>query len=256
MKYSCLVADDNVIERDAVSMFLQKIPNIEIIAECESGTEAAAILADQHIDIVFSDIDMPNLDGIGLLKSLRNPPVFIFITSFEDFAVESWNLDVIDFILKPVKFDRLLKAVNKAIEYLQFKAIINTQKLNTITAEHSDNQIFADDHFFIKETKGITKLKYAEVLFIESMGDFSKIITVQGQSHIILSGLKSLLEQLPLNIFKRVHKQYIVNLNHIHTVAISDIHFYNNQIIPISSLYRQELLEAFVNKDIIKRKSD
>src|SRR6202012_701824 len=103
-----------------------------------------------------------------------------------------------------------------------------------------------DDHCFIKETKGITKLKYADVLYIESMGDFSKIITIYNHTHIVLSGLKSLLEQLPSAIFKRVHKQYVVNLNHIHTVTPAEIHFYHDQAVPLSSSYRQEVLDAFV----------
>jgi two-component system LytT family response regulator len=216
--------------------------------------EGIEVIANQHVDIVFSDIDMPELDGIGFLKSLKNPPVFIFITSFADFAAESWNLDVVDFIVKPLKLERLIQAVNKATEYLQLKAIQaeNIQK-ELHTKEQSN--IFADDFFFIKESKGITKLRYADVLFIESMGDFSKISTLNNKKHVVLTGLKNLLEQLPLTVFKRVHKQYVVNLDHVHTVSPTDIHFFNDQSVPVSDLYRQETLDAFVKKDVIKRKN-
>jgi two-component system LytT family response regulator len=255
MIYKCIIADDNAVELHMLRVFLQKISSIEITAECENGVDVAAILTDQHIDIVFSDIDMPDLDGVALLKSLRNPPVFIFVTSFENYALESWNLNVIDFILKPVKFERLAQAVNKAIEYLQLKAILNSQKIPAAT-ETAASDIYADDHFFIKETKGITRLKYSEVLFIESLGDFSKIMTVHNSTHIVLAGLKNVLEQLPATIFKRVHKQYVVNLNQIHTITSTDVHFCSPQTVPVSSLYKQNLLDAFLKKDIIKRKSD
>jgi len=256
MIYKCLIADDNVIERHMLVSFLKKIPNVKIVAECESGVEAAVILGSQPVDIVFSDIEMPDLNGINLLKSLRNPPVFIFITSFVGFAAESYDLDVIDFISKPVKFERLMQAANKAIEYLQLKTAYKAQQAPEVVSETGEKEVFADEYCFIKETKGITKLKYADVLYIESMGDFSKIITIHHHTHIVLSSLKSLLEQLPPALFKRVHKQYVVNVDNIHTVTPTEIHFHHTQVVPVSSLYRQEVLDAFVKKGVIKRKND
>ena len=248
MIYSCLIADDNIIERDLIEMFLRKINSLEIKKVCQNGSEVATYLIDNNIDIVFCDIDMPDLSGIGLLKSLRKPPVFIFITSYADYAVESINLDVLDFILKPATFERILKSANKAIEYLQLKGNLNAESI-----PKESPRIATDDHFFIKETQGITKLKYNDVVFIESMGDFSKIHTLHTNTHIVLSGLKNLELQIPENIFKRVHKQYIVNLNYVATISSADVLLHDKRTIPLGQQYRQQLLEAFVNKEVIKR---
>lgn len=240
--YTCLIVDDNEIERDAIEMFLRKINRLDIIATCENGIEASAILIDKDIDIVFSDIDMPELSGMGLLKSIKNPPIFIFITSFTEYAAESFNLDALDFIVKPATFERLLKASTKAIEYLDLK--IQADLNQNYISPSSDS----DHYFFIKETKGFTRLNYEDVIYIESMGDFSRLFTAEGK-HITLVNLKNLEKQLPSN-FARVHKQYIINLNQIATVANNEIMLNHNYNVPISLANRQELMEKITNKTI------
>lgn len=251
MIYTCIIADDSPIERDLLSMFIAKMPQLKLVGVCEDGSEAAVLIANTKVDIVFSDIDMPNLTGTGLLKSLKNPPAFIFITSFRDYAVESFDLDVMDFIVKPLRFERLLKAVNKTIDYLQLKQ----SKAAGNGKLAAENIVFGekDDHFFIKEINGITKIKYSDVVFIESMGDFSKVHTLEEQTHVVLSGLKYFEPQLPPSIFKRIHKQYIVNLSHISTVTSTHVQLPAKRTVPLSSTYRQSLLDAFVLKDVIKR---
>lgn len=240
--FKCLIVDDNEIERDAIEMYLRKINRLEIKAICSSGIEAADVLINEHIDIVFSDIDMPELSGHGLLKSIKNPPVFIFITSFSEYAAESFNLDALDFVVKPATFERLLKASNKAIEYLDLK------KTASNLAEHSNQELDTADYFYIKETKGFTRLNYNDVIYIESMGDFSKIFTAENK-HITLVNLKNLERQLP-SFFVRVHKQYIINLNHINTVTSNEILLNHNYVVPVSLLNKQDLMEKITNKTI------
>ncbi|RNL53416.1 LytR/AlgR family response regulator transcription factor [Pedobacter jejuensis] len=243
MIYSCLIVDDNEIERDAIEMHLKKIAPLSISAICDNGIEAAAFLATNHVDIVFSDIDMPELSGMALLKTLKNKPLFIFITSFSQYAAESFELDALDFIVKPANFERLLKATNKAIEYLELRKLVD----NT----YSDVPNSSEEYFFFKETKGITKLNYSDVVYIESMGDFSKIYT-KNDKHIILVGLKNLEKQLP-NYFCRVHKQYIINVHHISTITAHEVHLTSNFIVPISSINRQELLDSVIDKKTLSR---
>jgi two-component system LytT family response regulator len=239
--YKCLIVDDNEIERDAIEMHLRKIARLEISALCTNGIEAAAILMNEQIDIVFSDIDMPELSGMELLKSVSIPPVFIFITSFTEYAAESFNLDALDFIVKPASFDRLLKASSKAITYLDLKesAVANSNPYPV--AEN-------DDYFYIKETKGFTRLNYNDVIYIESMGDFSRIYTPT-EMHVTLINLKNLERQLPIS-FQRVHKQYIINLNHIATIANTEIILSYNYSVPISLSNRQELMEKVTSKTL------
>ena len=247
MPYKCLVIDDNEIERDALEMHLLKISSLEIVAVCKDGIEAAAVLSKTEIDIVFSDIDMPELSGIGLLKSLKNHPLFVFITAHGEYAAESYEVDAIDFVMKPATFPRILKAANKAIEYLDLK-----KKVSTVTEQVHEVSIGHDDHFFFKETKGISKLKYNDVIYIESLGDFSKLFTVNDM-HIILVSLKNLEKQLPKKSFSRVHKQYIININHIVTLTNHEVHMDQNFIVPISAPNRQELLESAIDKKILSR---
>ncbi|MFD2287828.1 response regulator [Pedobacter petrophilus] len=247
MPYKCLVIDDNEIERDALEMHLLKISTLEIVAVCKDGIEAADVLSKTEIDIVFSDIDMPELSGIALLKSFKNHPLFVFITAHSEYAVESYEVDAIDFVVKPATFPRILKAANKAIEYLDLK-----KKVSTVTEQVHEVSTSDDDHFFFKETKGISKLKYNDVIYIESLGDFSKLFTVNDM-HIILVSLKNLEKQLPKKSFARVHKQYIININHIVTLTNHEVHMDQNFIVPISASNRQELLESAIDKKILSR---
>lgn len=247
MTYNCLIVDDNEIERDAIEMHLKKIPSLNILAVCSNGIEASQILASTSVDIVYSDIDMPELSGMDLLKSLKKQPLFIFITSFSEYAAESFNLDALDFIVKPATFERILKATNKAIEYLELKKLVGKE---TINDEQPDSE--EDNHFFFRETKGITKLRYDDVIYIESMGDFSKLFT-STDKHVILVSLKNLEKQLPAKFFARVHKQYIINIDHITTLTNHEVHLDHNFTVPISSTNRQELLEKSIDKKILSR---
>ncbi|ARS40273.1 hypothetical protein CA265_11660 [Sphingobacteriaceae bacterium GW460-11-11-14-LB5] len=247
MTYSCLIVDDNEIERDAIEMHLKKIPSLNIIAVCNNGIEASQILTSTPVDIVYSDIDMPELSGMDLLKSLKKQPLFIFITSFSEYAAESFNLDALDFIVKPATFERILKATNKAIEYIELR-----KQVNKLPVENLNNEDKDDDYFFFRETKGITKLKYNDVIYIESMGDFSKLFT-SIDKHVILVSLKNLEKQLPSKIFSRVHKQYIININHIVTLTNHEVHLDHNFLVPISASNRQELLEKSIDKKILSR---
>jgi len=241
MLYKCLLVDDNEIERDAIEMYLRKINRFEIVGVCSSGIEAASLIATESIDVVFSDIDMPEISGMGLLKSIKNPPVFVFITSFSEYAAESFNHDALDFIVKPATYERLLKASNKVIEYLDLKKAAAQKTI-------AEPPPAVENHFFLKETKGYTRLNYEDVVYIESMGDFSKIFTATNK-HITLVNLKNLEKQLPA-IFLRVHKQYIININQIATISTNEIHLNHDYIVPLSIGNKQELMDKIINKTL------
>ncbi len=257
MKYRCLVIEDNLLERDLLVMQLRKIDTVSLVKELSDGIEAIPYLKSHSIDIVYSDIDMPDLSGIELLKTLKHPPVFIFISAHPEHAAESFNLDVIDYIVKPVKLDRLLKATDKAIEYIAAKKALTTeQPVKSISGNNITEvvrTIDAQEYIFIKEKNIHIKLNMADILYIESLGDFSKIITTQQKTHLILVGLKNLEKQLPGNLFIRVHKQYIVNQLHIHGITLSDIILDNRQSIPLSPAYKQSVQENLINKKTLTR---
>jgi DNA-binding LytR/AlgR family response regulator len=260
MNWNCIIVEDNILERDSLALKVAKIDGLVLKACLEDGLEALNYLKKNEIDIVISDIDMPDLSGLGLIKSLNNPPVFILCSSFPEHAAESFELDVIDYIVKPVKLERLNKAVEKATNFLKTrnkhlqepsqKTIANTNTSATIEVVRT---IDAEEYVFIKENNTHIKLNMGDILYIESLGDFSKISIVGGKSHMVLVSLKNLEKQLPTNLFMRVHKQYIINTLHIKNISVSDIKLSNNTLIPISISYKQQLQENLINKKSLTR---
>jgi DNA-binding LytR/AlgR family response regulator len=254
-KYKCLIAEDSLIDRDAIEMLLSKIERIAIESICSNGLEAATALQQKEIDIVFSDIDMPNLSGIELVNSLQKAPVFIFISSYAEYAAESYNLDVIDFIVKPVTLPRLIKATNKAIEYIELKKNYATPMVLTVpdTAEPAAAPSPGNDHFYIKENAGYTRIDYANLLYIESMGNFSRLYTNGQKNHITLVSLKNIEQQLPAAHFTRVHKQYIINLQHIQSLSSDgEVQLTGGHSIPSGAMYKAVLLDMINNKVLLR----
>lgn len=245
MKYNCLIIDDNEIERDLLESYLSISTNFNIIASCESSITAAKILSDgrQHIDVVFSDIDMPDLSGLDLLKNLKNPPVFVFVTSYPEYALDSINLDALDFMVKPISLERLIKASNKVITYLNLK--------NSATSEQQI-QTTSENYFFIKDAKGHVKIQFNDVLYIESLGDFSKLFLVEKKEHLVLVNLKNMEQQLPQETFARVHRQFIINFNALTGINGNELILSNNIKIPLGLAYRKDIIE-FVNRNTYQR---
>lgn len=248
MKYKCLLAEDNTLDRDNLEMLLQKMEQLELVASCANGMEAAQELMKTPVDIVFSDIDMPELSGMSLLQSLRQPPVFIFISSYKDYAAESFDLDVVDFIVKPVLPGRLLRAVKKAVDHIETQKIL--QKVATAAPAGRE------EDFFIRTSDGLIKLQVNDVAYIESIGNFSKIHTVTSNKfYITLVSLKSLEQQLPADYFMRAHKQYIINKHNV-TAIRNDVLALNGPFeLPLSPLYRKAIIDAIAKNKIMERQA-
>lgn len=240
--FTCVIIEDSLIDRNLLISYTQKIPNISVKAIFEDGLKALNFLSENEIDIVISDIEMPNLKGIELIKVLKTSPAFIFTTSHLGFAVEGFELNAIDYIVKPISFNRLEKAINKAIEFSP------KNKVNAIT----DLIIQKEDHFFIRENHSITKINNHDVLYIESMSDFSKIFMVDGKVQIVLAGLKIIEEQLPTNQFKRIHRKFIINFNKINSITNNEVILENSTPIPLGSSYKSNLM-IDVNDKILSR---
>ncbi|MET0393407.1 MAG: LytTR family DNA-binding domain-containing protein [Chitinophagaceae bacterium] len=249
MSYTCIVTDDNLIERDMLAAMLEKIPAVSLLAACSSALEVMELLRSRRADVIFSDIDMPDISGLELLKSLPQPPAFVFITSFSDYAAESYELDAVDYIVKPVTLPRLTRAVNKAIEYLDARQQATGQTpAGDLPAPGKDN-----DSFYFRDTRGYTRLLYDQVMAVEGMGDFCKIITTGGKTHIVLVNMKNIEPQLPEDRFIRIHKQAIVNIRHIHMITPDAIEMIAGYKTAYSPTYKQKLLDRTVNLKLITR---
>lgn len=243
MKVNCLIIEDNPIDRETVLGFAKKVPCLNIVAVCSSAMEANTYLANGGVTLILSDIAMEEFSGLDFIRSLPNPPFVIFITSFPDYAVQGFQVDAVDYLVKPITFDRFLKAVNKAVARIQGENV-TTQEVTEIKS----------DHFFIRVDGQYIKLKYDDVVYIEAHGDFIKINTVIGQ-HLVLVNLKNLEGQLPASLFMRVHRSYIVNLSHIDRIDNTDV-VARQFTIPLGSIYREKVYASVVEKKLVKRFPD
>jgi DNA-binding LytR/AlgR family response regulator len=220
-----------------------------VVGICADGAEARSFLLNNEVDIVFTDIDMPNLNGLDLLRSLKKFPAFVFTTSYPEYAVTGFELDAVDFLVKPLTFDRIARSVDKVIEYITMK---QKHEANDISKHQNETVPKSEEYIFIRETPDLVRVKFNDIAYIESMGEFSKIFTVSNTKHVTLVSLKNLEAQLPQVTFMRIHKQFIINCNNIAAIGSNDVTI-NNTKIPLSNSYKQLLLDRVVNNNVLNR---
>jgi len=225
-KYKCLIVDDEELARELVATHLSQLPDFEIVAICASAIEASTVLKTKTIDLLFLDIEMPVLKGTDFLKNLVHKPKVIFTTAHREYAIESYELNVVDYLLKPIVFNRFFKAVEK---FLDTQIVIES---HTTTAELT--------HLFVQSNKKNIKVNYDEILYIESIKDYIKIHTV-ATNLIIKHGISAFENKLD-HRFLRVHRSYIVNSQKVTAYTKQDIEIGAIEI-PIGDLYKKSALD-------------
>ena len=230
MKLNCIIIDDEDPARDIVETYIKDIDFLNIVASCDNALSAIPILNSNKIDLLFLDINMPKLDGLNFLKTLKNPPKVIFTTAYREYAIEGFELDAVDYLCKPFSFNRFLTAVNKAV---------NRLSENTITSKQPTRENSQADYIFIKSDKKTFRVDLDLILYIEAVGDYIKIITSKG-SHITYMYLKDIEQELPSNKFPRVHRSFIVSVSKIDSIDGNRI-FMGEIQIPIGKNYRDNL---------------
>lgn len=234
----CLAIDDETLALDLLEDNIRQIPFLHLVKRCKNAYEAIAILQNEEIDLIFVDIQMPGLTGIQLLNSLQVKPMVIFITAYEKYAIESFNLDVMDYLLKPVPFERFLKAANKALEYYNLKQK-QTQQPNA-----------TNDFLFVNAEYSLIKIIVNDITHIEGLKDYIKIhLNTSTKAVITRMNLKAIEEKLPANKFIRVHKSFIISIDKITSVRKNRI-FIKETEIPLSDFYRDNLFKI-INPDKI-----
>ena len=229
---TCILADDEEPARRLLIDYISKSEDLQLKDAFSNGVDALNYLRDSHIDLIFLDVNMPGITGLELLKSIKNPPMAILTTAYSEHAVESFELDVIDYLQKPFPFDRFLKAVIKAREYFH----------------STTQQVTFDTYFFVKSDYKIVKIEFDDVFFIEGLKEYVRIHTKE-KKIITLLALNKLEEKLPQNRFMRVHRSYIINYKHINS-------YHNNLIeigqlqIPVGQNYKSKLIEALNKRGI------
>jgi DNA-binding LytR/AlgR family response regulator len=240
-----IIVDDEPLARDILETYIEQIPELNLIAKCSNALEANNELQSNKIDLMFLDIQMPQITGTDFLKSLNNPPMVVFTTAYPNYAIEGFELDALDYLLKPISLDRFMKAVNRALEMQQLLSGDTSE-----TAEIVDNPNGEkDDFIFVKSDKKLIKIHYSDIIYIEGLKDYV-IIRCKDSRVITLQTMKSLEAKMPSNIFKRIHRSYIVNLDEINALVGNMVEVTEKgqtKNLPIGKNYKDDLLEI-VNK--------
>jgi len=231
-KINCVVADDEQLARDVIINHLSMLDNITIMATCATGLQVYDTIKSSNVDLLFLDIQMPTLTGIELLRTLKTPPAVIITTAYPEYAIEGYELDVIDYLLKPISFERLLKAIDK------FEMRTNPGfKRQEVTG--TDNSSFSEGFIYVKSDKKMVRIIIKDIIYIEGLKDYVKIHTTDNQI-ITYKTMTYFEEKLPSNKFIRVHRSFIVAVGHITAYSAAELSLGEN-IISIGSTYLKEV---------------
>lgn len=234
----CIIVDDEHPARVLLSNYLDKMPQLELVATCENAVQALQALQTHAVDLMFLDIQMPDLTGLELLRSLKLKPAVIFTTAYSEYALEGYQLDVLDYLLKPIPLERFVQAVNKASDFVALKRQAQERSQNP-----SGTTVSEKDHFFVSTGHKLERVRIAEILHVEGLREYVRIST-KDKRFVTLASMKGLLEQLPKGKFMRVHKSWIVCLDKVEAVMGNSLEI-AGKLIPVSKTYKAEVMENF-----------
>ncbi|SNC63990.1 two component transcriptional regulator, LytTR family [Hymenobacter gelipurpurascens] len=228
---NCLIIDDEPFARELLQGYIAQMPHLHLVASCEHVFEALEVLQQQRVDLLFSDINMPQVNGLEFIRSLHNPPYVIFVTASPHHALEGYELDALDYVVKPVSFPRFMKAVNKAM------AVVNSRPALPVAPE--------PQFLFVKEGHSLRRVLFDEIYYIEGMKDYIKIIL---KDRIIITYLRMsrVEDQLPARRFTRIQKSYIVRTDAIKAISGNEAELYDlPEKLPIGKQHKEALLAQF-----------
>lgn len=234
MNIRCIITDDEPIARKGMRSYIDKVEFLTLIGECEDAIELNTMLKSTQPDLLFLDIEMPHISGLELLSDLHNPPKVIIVSAYEQYALKGYELNVVDYLLKPVSFNRFLKAVNKVHDLLEKEA------------ENKE-----DRYIFIKSNKQLKKILLKDILFIESMENYI-IVHTSASKETVYTTMKHIHESLPYNNFLQVHRSYIVNIDHIKSIEGNLLNIGSHKI-PVARNLRESTFNIILNNRLISR---
>lgn len=237
-KITCLAVDDEPPALQVIEKYVSSMPSLQLVATCNNAVDALTVLQNNQVDLLFLDIQMPYIIGTDFMRTLINPPRVIFTTAFRKYAVEGFDLDAVDYLLKPISFERFLKAVNKVMK-LNIPAA-ESFPFNTAQKNETD-----DSFIYLRADRKSIKVNWSDILFIESLKDYIKVVTRE-KTIVSKQSISSIEEDLPANLFIRVHRSFIVSINKIESFS-SDLIQIGKYELPISRSYRHEV-EAALKK--------
>jgi DNA-binding LytR/AlgR family response regulator len=232
MNIRCIAIDDEPLAVKKIAGYIQKVPFLELVGECRSASEAMSIMDSTDVQLLFIDINMPDISGMEFVKSLTNKPYIIFTTAYSEYAVEGFQVDAVDYLLKPITFSNFLKAANKVKNLVELTANRPKEIVSTTA-----------NHLFVKSDYKLIRIELDDIKFIESQHEYIKIHLVNSTPVMTQLSLKSIEEQLPPERFMRVHRSYIVNLAKVSVIERNRIVFDGKVYIPVSEQYKSKFQE-------------
>ncbi len=224
MKLNCLIVDDEPLSQDVIIDFVKACPELQLIDVCSNALEAGERLKKENIDLLFLDINMPKLSGISFVKSLKDPPLFVYITAYPEFAIEGFEVDAVDYLVKPVSFERFRIAVNRV--------------LDRFTVNEKDANI---KHIMVRANKKNYRINFDELLYLEAQGDYVRFVTEE-LSLMVHGTLKDFISLIPENLFGRIHKSYVISLSKVVYTEGNQVKIGEHKL-PVSLSYKDELLK-------------
>jgi len=239
---TCIIVDDEPLARQGMEMNIAQVSSLQLLGSFSNALAASDFIRKENVELMFLDINMPELNGLDFLKSLLDAPLVIFTTAYPQYALDSYELDALDYLVKPIRIERFLKAVNKAENHLRL--LRNESKNNHV-------ERIEDDFVFIKADRKFFKIQFKDILYIEGLKDYVIIYTADNK--IITSmNVKTIAAQLPATIFARVSKSYIVNVRHITSFDNELVYIQNNEI-PLGQSFKDDFLKQYIDGKIVKR---
>lgn len=246
MKLACIAIDDEPLALDIIVEYCNKISFLELVKTFDNAIDVLEFLKKEQVDLMFLDIQMEGLTGVQLLKVLNNRPKVVMTTAYEKFALQGYELDVTDYLLKPISFERFTKAVNKVYEIIFMeKGSDNRQKVASV----GDQKITSgEDYIFVKADSKLVKVSFNEILYVEGQGDYLAIVTRE-KKLMTLQNFANLQQSLPYPDFVRVHKSYIIAFDKIDKIEKNRVYI-GDKPIPVSDTYRNEFLKLIKKKEV------
>lgn len=247
---NCIIVDDEPLALEVLKNYIEKIPFLNLLGQYTDAIEALTNINKYSVDIVFCDIEMPDINGLQFVESIKNSmrPMFVMVSAHDKYAIEGFNLDAIDYLLKPFSFSRFLKTSQKILDY----HTTHNSKID-FEAEPISEGEETRDFIFVKSNNKLLKITFSNIVYIESLSDYIKIHTEDSARSVLsLSSLKNMEEMLPANQFKRIHRSYIVSLSKIKAIENRRVLVGTNVALPVSNSYYDNLYNSFIQSNVLQ----
>jgi DNA-binding LytR/AlgR family response regulator len=246
----CIIVDDEPLARKGIEAKVLETGFMEVVGMFSGGLQAHRFLAENDVDLMFLDIQMPDITGLDLLKTLKKPPMIVFTTAYSEFALNGFEHDAIDYLLKPIDFQRFLKAANKVKERFDF---LQLEKNSEKNIEKNEVEAIGEDFIYIRADRQFIKVPYKDIRYIEGMKNYAMVYTTS-QKHMTAISLQKIIDQLPDTQFARINKSFIVNIAHIERIALDFIVLDKKTELPLGKAFQEHFITKYVKGNLLERK--